>query len=146
MSLERYAENSWIRPEATSREEIADQQSIVDRCLKDAAVEGISDDLRFYTTYNAILSLATIALRACGYRVASQQGHHQKTLETVEFTLNVDDRFVRRLLSFSKKRNAASYDAAGSVSNEEVKQIGEAAIQLREKVAAFLQANHSSLL
>jgi hypothetical protein len=32
----------------------------------DASVKDISDDLRFYTTFNAILALANTALRASG--------------------------------------------------------------------------------
>jgi hypothetical protein len=39
---------------------------IVARCMKDASVEGISDDLRFYTTFNALLALANTALHASG--------------------------------------------------------------------------------
>ena len=68
MSLDSYVENAWLKKEPTSSQEIADQLGIVARCMKDASVEGISDDLRFYTTFNALLALANTALRACGYR------------------------------------------------------------------------------
>ena len=81
MSLERYVENSWLRREPTSPQEIADQLGIVARCINDSAVESISDDLRFYTTFNAVLALANTALRASGYRTTNQQGapysHHR---------------------------------------------------------------------
>ncbi|HZL28051.1 MAG TPA: hypothetical protein VFC39_16120 [Acidobacteriaceae bacterium] len=123
MSLERYIENSWLRKEATSPQEIADQLGIVSRCMKDANVEGISDDLRFYTTFNAVLALANIALRASGYRTANQQGHHTRAIETLEYTVQADNKLIRKILAFSKKRNVSSYDSAGSISNEELRRI-----------------------
>jgi hypothetical protein len=45
MSLDSYVENAWLKKEPTSSQEIADQLGIVVRCMKDAGVEGISDDL-----------------------------------------------------------------------------------------------------
>jgi len=73
MSLENYFKNGWLKKEATSPQEIADQLGLGSRCMKDASVEGISDDLRFYTTFNAVLALANIALRASGYRVLKRR-------------------------------------------------------------------------
>jgi hypothetical protein len=55
--LDTYVENAWLKQEKTSPQEIADQLGIVSRCMKDASVEGISEDLRFYTTFNALLAL-----------------------------------------------------------------------------------------
>ena len=146
MSLERYVENAWLRREPTSRQEIADQMGIVARSMNDAAVEGISDDLRFYTTFNAVLALANTALRASGYRTTSQQGHHTRTLETLEYTIGADAKLIRKLLAFSKKRNVASYDSAGSISNQELQQILATAEELRHTVGAWLRTAHPELL
>lgn len=146
MSLERYVENSWLKKETTSPQEIEDQLGIVARCMKDANVEGISDDLRFYTTFNALLALATTALRASGYRTVVQSGHHTRVIETLEYTIAADDKTIRKILTFSKKRNAGSYDAAGSVSNEDLKQILATAKSLNENVHAWLVSTHPELL
>lgn len=145
MSLERYAENAWLRREATSSQEIADQFGIVERCMNDAAVEGISDDLRFYTTFNAVLALANAALRASGYRITNQQGHHTRTLETLEYTIGADPKLIRKLLAFSKKRNVASYDSAGSISHQELKDILATAEELRYNVESWVESNHPEL-
>ena len=123
MSLERYVENAWLRREPTSAQEIADQLGIVNRSMSDAAVEAISDDLRFYTTSNAILALANTALRASGYRTTNQQGHHTRILETLEYTIGAESKLIRKLKDFSTKRNVASYDSAGSISDQELKDI-----------------------
>jgi hypothetical protein len=146
VSLNSYVENAWLKRQATSKQEIADQLSIVTRCMKDAGVEGISDDLRFYTTFNALLALANIALRASGYRAANQPGHHVRTIETLEYTIPVDGKTVRKILAFSKKRNIVSYDSAGSISNEELKQILATAESLQDAVKAWLKTTHPELL
>lgn len=146
MSLERYVENSWLRREPTSRQEIADQLGIVARSMNDAAVESISDDLRFYTTFNAVLALANTALRASGYRTTNQPGHHARTIETLEYTIGADVKLVRKLMAFSKKRNVASYDSAGSISSHELEQILLTTADLRYTVDAWLRTTHSELV
>ncbi len=146
MTLERYVENAWLRREATSRQEIADQLGIVSRSMSDASVEEISDDLRFYTTFNAILALANTALRASGYRAATQSGHHTRVLETLEFTVKADSKLLRKLYVFSKKRNSASYDSAGSISNQDLKQVLSTAQELRHTVEDWLKKSHPELL
>jgi hypothetical protein len=45
MSLESYFKNGWLKKEATSPQEIADQLGLVSRCMKDASVEGRFSDL-----------------------------------------------------------------------------------------------------
>lgn len=146
MSLERYVENGWLRREPTSAQEIADQLGIVTRSMNDAGVQDISDDLRFYTSFNAILALANTALRASGYRTTTQPGHHIRTIETLEYTIGADSKLIRKLLAFSKKRNAASYDAAGSVSNQELQQILITVEDLRHTLMAWLRTEHPELL
>ena len=65
MSLEKLVQLGWYKADSSSPKEIADLFSIVDRSQADMKVEGISDDLRFQTAYNGILTLANIALRSC---------------------------------------------------------------------------------
>jgi phage terminase large subunit-like protein len=116
MTLQQWVEHGWLRVEPSSANEIRDLFSVVMRSLKDAKVEAISDDLRFQAAFSAALNAANIALRASGYRTRVQTGHHQKIVESLELTIQADANVIRKLLLFSKKRNATSYDAAGSVS------------------------------
>lgn len=145
MSLEKWLENAWLRKEPTSPQEIQDLRGVVDRSLKDASVDQISEDLRFYTAFNAVLALSTIALRSIGYRVPNQVGHHTRTIESLEFTVEADPALIRKLLLFSKKRNMVSYDSAGSISHEELKQILHTSNELREVVYDWLLNNHPQL-
>jgi hypothetical protein len=145
MSLEKWAENGWLRAEPTSSEEIADLLGIVNRDLNDARVEAISDDRRFEAAFNAARTAANVALRACGYRTATQLGHHLKTVESLELTIHADPRLIQKMRIFSKKRNATSYDSAGNVSGQELAEVIRVADELQQRVKAWLRDNHPGL-
>lgn len=106
MSLEKWAEYGWLKPEATSRDEIRSLLTIVERDLKDANVAGLSEDRRFEAAFSAARTSANIALRASGYRTAVQAGHHLKTIESLELTIEADAKLIQRMKTLSKKRNA----------------------------------------
>lgn len=146
MSLEKWLENGWLKREATSGDEIKGLLAIVDRDLKDANVAAISEDRRFEAGFNAARTLANVALRACGYRTSTQPGHHQKTIESLELTMQADSKLINRLKAFSKKRNATSYDSAGNVSAQELESVIRTATELKKEVVAWLQKNHPDLL
>jgi hypothetical protein len=146
MTLAKWVEFDWLRVEPSSRDEISGQLSIVTRSLKDAHVEAISDDLRFHAAFTAALTAANVALRASGHRTRVGPGHHQKTVESLELTLKADPKLIRKLLVFSKKRNATGYDAAGSVSQQDLQQAIKVAEELQQTVMAWLREHHADLL
>jgi hypothetical protein len=145
MSLEKWVEFGWLKAEPASPQEIADLLGIVARDLRDARVEAISEDRRFEAAFNAARTAANVALRASGYRTAVQAGHHLKTIDSLEFTIEADPRLIQKMRVFSKKRNATSYDSAGNVSDQELEEAINAAEQLRQSVIAWLRANHPEL-
>jgi hypothetical protein len=151
MGLEKLAQLGWYKVEPSSPEEIADLFSIVDRSLGDLKVMGISDDLRFHAAYDGILTLANIALRASGFRVSLGQGHHQRVIESLEYTLTTQDqdtreRWVRRIKSHSQKRNTTSYDSAGGVSPNDLAQIVRDLRALQALMAQWLKETHPELV
>jgi len=146
MNLEKRAEYGWLKAEPTSRDEIRGLLTIVDRDLKGADVEAISADRRFEAAFNAARTAATIALRASGYRTSTQPGHHIKTIESLELTINADSKLIQRMKNLSKKRNATSYDSAGSVSKQELELAIKTAADLYGDVVAWLENNYPSLL
>lgn len=92
-----------------------------------------------------------IALRASGYRVSIGQGHHQRVIESLEYTLTTQDatareKWVRKIKSHSQKRNMMSYDLAGGVSSTDLAQIMKDLPVLQEQVRAWLQKVHPELL
>ena len=60
MTLKQWADNGWLRPHKSSRQEVANLWAIVRRDLEDARSGDISDDWRFGIAYNAVLKLCTI--------------------------------------------------------------------------------------
>jgi len=146
MSLEKWVEYDWLRAEPSSANEVGNLLGIVERALADAKVEAISDDLRFQAAFSAALTAANIALRACGYRTRVQTGHHQKIVESLEFTLHADPRLIQKLRVFSKKRNATSYDAAGGISAHELQEAIRVAGELQQSVTVWLNSYHPELM
>jgi hypothetical protein len=146
MSLQQWVENGWLRVEPSSANEIRDLFTVVARSLKDAKVEAISDDLRFQAAFSAALNTANIALRSSGYRTRMQMGHHQKIVESLELTVQADAKLIHKLLLFSRKRNATSYDAAGSISQQERQQMIKVADELQNTVTTWLKRQHPELL
>ena len=145
MSLEKWVEYGWLRPEATSLDEIQGLLSIVDRGLHDSKVEEISIDLRFMA-FNSALTAATVALRAAGFRVSSQAGHHVKTIESLEFTHPEGRTFVQKLKVMSNKRNRSNYDVAGAVSDQDLQSMMKLAADLQSRLRAWLRKEHPELL
>jgi hypothetical protein len=118
----------------------------VQRGLDDFKVDAISADLRFVAGFTAALTAATIALRASGYRTAVQVGHHAKIIESLEFTINANPKLIQKLKVFSNKRNKSIYDAAGAVSDQELKEIAKLATELNRQVTLWLGQFHPDLL
>lgn len=146
MSLEKWVEYGWLRKEPSSPDEIQGLVSIVKRSLKDARVEAISDDLRFQAAFAGALNAANLILRACGYRTRAQTGHHQKIIESLELTIQADPKLIKKLLLFSKKRNATSYDSAGSVSRQDLQQVIHVADELQKSVMVWIREQHPELM
>ena len=146
MSLEKWAEYGWLKAEPSSSEEITDLLGIVSLDLHDARVEVISVDRRFEAAFNAARTAANVALRASGYRSTVQLGHHLKTIESLELTVQADPRLIQKMRVFSKKRNATSYDSAENVSTQELEEVLHVAEQLQQCVTAWLRKNHPELI
>ena len=146
MSLEKWAEYGWLKAEPTSRDEIKSLLTIVGRDLRDAKVTAISEDRRFEAAFSAARTAATLALRASGYRPSTQLGHHVKTIESLELTIKADSKMIQKMKTFSKKRNATSYDSAGNVSKQELELAIKTAAELNREVVTWLQKNHPELL
>lgn len=145
MSLELYEKNGWLQKQPTSRDEIRNLLSLVERGIADSKVEAISDDLRVIAAFGAALAAASVALRASGYRVRSRDSH-LRTVECLEFTIGASDNLIRRMKALSQKRNATNYDAAGNVSAQELQLAVRTADELQGLVVSWLKERHPELL
>ncbi|MCK4409737.1 MAG: hypothetical protein KAW67_06600 [Candidatus Eisenbacteria sp.] len=140
-----WADSRWLRPHATSREEIASLLGIVERDLADAG-QGISADWKFGIAYNAALRLCTVLLHAEGFR-PERTLQHYRTIQALGLILGSDSKAdVEYLEVCRKKRNIIEYDAAGTVTDRDAKELAAFVVELRDRVLAWLREHHAELL
>ncbi len=116
------AENR-VEPHTTSKQELDDLRSAVNRNLRDAAVTQLSTDNRFALAYEAALLVAKMAVACAGYRVKGQ-GAHQTTFAALKIVFGAGiSKTAAYLERCRRKRNELSYDAAGVVTDTEAAEI-----------------------
>jgi hypothetical protein len=145
MSLADWQKNSWLTKHETSPQEVADLLGVVDRDLADCQTAGLSPDWPLNIAYNAALQAATAALAAAGYR-ATRDSHHYRVIQSLALTIGADVAAINQFEQFRKKRNIGGYERAGSISDQEAKEMIALAQHLRKRVAEWLGANHPDLL
>ena len=75
MTLQHWLSEQRLRAHKTSKEEIRNLLSKVERDLEDAAIVDISTDRRFMIAYDGALTLATILLYCEGYETRGKGQH-----------------------------------------------------------------------
>ncbi|MEI8371782.1 MAG: hypothetical protein WCJ35_02995 [Planctomycetota bacterium] len=141
---ELLAENR-VETHTTSKQEIDDLRSVVERNLRDAAISQLSSDNRFGLAYEAALLLGKMAVACSGYRVKGQ-GAHQTTFAALKFALGTGiSNTATYLERCRRKRNELSYDMAGVVTDTEAEEILARAAVLQNTVEQWIAQNHSHL-
>ena len=137
--------NGWLRPHATSRQEIGNLLAIVERDLQDAQA-GISPDSRFGIAYNAALKLCTILLHAEGYR-PERTLQHYRTIQCLPIVLGEDRKDDAAYLDACRsKRNRVEYDYVGGASEDDAEELIAFTRSLRDDVLSWLRAKHPGYL
>lgn len=144
MSLKNWRENGWLSEHKTSRQEIKELLGVADRDLKECRVEGLSPDWQLAIAYNAALQLAVAALAASGYR-ASRESHHFRAIQSLRYTIELDQASIDLFDSFRKKRNIGGYERAGAASAQEAKEMVAFAQKLRTDIEEWLRSKHHDL-
>jgi hypothetical protein len=143
--LESWRNSGHLQPHQTSAQEIAGLLAVGRRDLAKSRTPGLGGDWEFNIAYNAALVFAQAALAACGYRTKGV-GHHYWLVRSLEHTVGLAAEAVAQLDAFREKRNTATYDQAGLVSDQEAREMQELAEQLRDAVQVWLKRNHPGLL
>ena len=124
---------------------IENLRELVNRDLKDAEIDGLSDDRRFATAYNAVLQLSKMAIACSGYRVSSNKtGHHRTTFETVKEAIAPQD--VENLADYfetcRRKRNLIDYDATEVASETEADELVKKAREFQTIIEDWISDNY----
>ncbi len=120
--------------EDKSQQEINELFHIVDRDLRDSQTDELSEDWQFGIAYNAALKLATILIRAHGYRVRGT-GFHLNTIQLIPEFLGEESIASQVFLDACRtKRNILEYDSIGGVTIQEVKELQDFVHEFRDLV------------
>ncbi len=114
--------------------------------LKDAAIEGLSNETRFDVAYKAIMQLANAALQTNGFRtLTSVPGHHQTMIQSLPKTVGLDRTTMIELDALRKQRNVTDY-SGDLVSEKERDACIAMAKNLYAVVTAWLKTEHPELV
>ena len=132
-----------VEPHKTSKKEIESLRQLVARDLTDAAIEELSADRRFATSYNAVLQLSKMAIACARYRVTSGAGHHQKTFEAVKTALGKrSEPMADYFETCRRKRNHIDYDSSEVATETEAQELLEKAQEFQAMVEEWIVKHH----
>lgn len=147
VSLDNLVKIGKLHPHEARRDEIQRLLRGLERSLADSRVEALSNEGRLAASYDALLRLATIALRAAGYRTSPEQpGHHAITLQALPLTLGTNADLTMQLDAFRRKRNLAAYEGDDSVSDRDLAELLATVDELRPRLLAWLRKQHPELM
>ena len=133
-----------IRAHKTSPREIYDLRAVVERDLKDAKLDDLSDDRRFATAYNAVLQLTKIVVALQGYRVTGMW-HHQTAFQALEIAMG---RSIIPLSTYfdlcRRQRNQVDYDMANAATEAEADLLVQKAEEFQRLVESWIRKKHPS--
>jgi len=144
MTLQDWLNSFWIAEHETTAVEIRELLGLCDRDLARCRLPGVDEDCRLMSGYNAALQIAIAALAVAGYRVRSE-AHHFRALQSLKYTLAVENSTIHALEGFRKRRNVSLYKRANTVSTKEADEMVALAVEVRSKFLEWLERNHSEL-
>jgi HEPN domain-containing protein len=145
MSLKLWLEKGWLKEHKPTSREIAELLAVADRALKDCQVPELSSEGKLDIAHNAALQSSAAALAATGYR-ASREAYHYYVIQSLSFTLQLEERIIRRLHKLRRKRNISDYERPGMVTEQEAEEMIALAKQLRDDVEQWLRAHYPGLV
>lgn len=147
MNWNELVQQKRVTAEPSSKNEIDQLQALAARNLADAALPNLSPDGKFSLAYNAARTLATIAIRASGYRVKAMGGAHHNTFLALEAAMGLSVASMAAYFdSCRTKRNELSYDAANVVGACDAEELRKKTETFRRTLTRWLAEHHSSLV
>jgi SAV_6107-like HEPN len=146
MSWTKLLQGGNVRRHRTSAQELGEIRRLVARDLADAALQGLSEDRRFATAYNAALQTAKMAIACAGYRVASMPGHHRFTFNGAKLALGPSTaQLIDYFDACRRKRNEIDYTGAAFATTTEADELLLHAAAFLATVEAWIAKTHPSL-
>lgn len=148
MHLSDYLKEQHLKLQAPTKNEIDQHFKIVIRDLKDAKFPALSSDRKFATAYNAALQLATIVLRAKGYRTnPSKAGHHRVCIQVLPLIMGKKFIGLSDYLETCRlKRHACEYTSVDQISERDSAQLIERTEHFQREVMEWLKIHFPEIL
>jgi len=146
MTLQHWLSEQRLRAHKTSKEEIRNLLSKVERDLEDAAIVDLSTDRRFMIAYDGALTLATIPLYCEGYETRGKGQHWLTSKLLPEIMGNEFSDLANYLDQCRTKRNISAYDRTGQISLAELDELLREVQQFRDRLLLWLHESHPGLI
>lgn len=134
-----------VSAEPASKQELDELRAMAATNLSDAGVQAVSAQGRYEFAYNAARLLATVVVRACGYRVISKTGHHYYTFQAMQAA---DSSFAKLAGYFDtarETRNDFSYDTPVLISDTDADDLANAVRQFQQDTEAWIKKRYPTL-
>ncbi len=128
--------------EPVGPDEIVLLRALANRYIADAAIEEMSPEGRFQQAYGAARTLATMVVRASGYRV-KQPGAHFSTflaLEAADPGIFLD--YATYFDTCRALRNELTYEGPAGISETELEEVLRVVPEFRQAIEAWIALNH----
>lgn len=146
MSLEGLLEVGEIERLECGKREIKSLLAKAARKLNDAKAKNISSETRLEQAYTVILTCATIALRAAGYRIINISAHHYLTIETTRHTLGLDNEKIDYFQTIRNKRHQDIYGVGLEINDDDLNEAITEAGELLNVTGSWLTTNYPHFL
>ena len=146
MTLTKLLAADRLRKRKTSADEILSLLEVVERDIKDAKIEALSDYRRYATAYNAALQLGRIMLLCAGYDTKGD-GHHAAVFDAMPDILGKE--YEKTALYFDScrsKRNEVDYTGVFNVSSTEVNELIKEAEDFEIKIKNWITVNYPQFI
>jgi hypothetical protein len=130
-----------IRETDSSYEEMQNLLGLAKRNIDEALKRSHEADWKFNILYASIINMSDAVLRASGYRAGPTSSHYY-LIQSLELTIGADPETVDILETFRKKRNMATYEMAGIVTDEDIREIAFVAETLLRKATAWIRGKY----
>ena len=144
MSLKLWLESGWLKEHKPTSHEITELLAVADRALTDSQVPELSSEGKLNMAHNAALQSSAAALAAAGYR-ASREAYHYYVIQSLAFTLQLDEPIIRTLHKLCRKRHISDYERPGTVTEQEAQDMVELAKLVRRQAEEWIRDKHKEL-
>jgi hypothetical protein len=144
-TLAKLQTENRVKAEPATKAELDQLREVVKRNLADAKAADVSPDGRFGFSYSAARTLATMVIRAAGYRVTSKMGGHYYTFLALEASDAAFDTQAAAFDDAREKRNDFSDEDAGVVTDSEAEALLNEVTQFQQDAEAWIAKKDPSL-